>query len=126
MTTQDKGFSRVSYFSHWIRQNLPDSSTSFYVTDIDFLLMNFRLKKAMMVEAKSFNAPMKKWQQSCYSKLNQWISEGIKSDPDNWTWFGTHLITFEQTNFEDGKVWFDGELTDEKSLKDWFWFVLSL
>jgi hypothetical protein len=48
-----------------------------------------------------------------FKNLNNWIQKGIDHD---WTYLGYHLIQFENTNFNDGKVYFDYKEVTEKEI----------
>ena len=100
-------------FSGWVRQKLPDSSTGYMVTDIDFVFFNYRTKKMMICEIKTHNSSVKVWQKKFYEKLNTWIKKGID---DDWQYFGVNLITFEKTCFEDGDVFFNNKKVNEDEL----------
>lgn len=99
--------------SDWTRQNLPDSCTGFMVTDLDFILSNYKSKRIMLLEIKTRNTDIKPWQKNIFVNLNKWIQRGIC---DDWKFLGIHLIKFENTNFGDGRVWFDNILLTEDEL----------
>ena len=89
------------------------------VTDLDFLLYNYKTKKIMFMEVKTRHCELKRWQKIIFRNLHNWVKKGIDED---WTYQGYHLIQFENTNFEDGKVFFDYiESNEEKIIK-----ILSL
>ena len=113
MTRQEVTYSRDLGFSQWIRANLPDSKTGFMVTDLDFVVFNYKTKKLMFLEIKTRNSRPKEWQHQIFKNLHRWIKNGID---DDWTYLGYHLIQFENTNFKDGKVFFDYLVTSEAEL----------
>lgn len=43
------------YLSDWIREKLPDSANGFMVSDIDFVLFNYKTKKIIFIECKTHN-----------------------------------------------------------------------
>lgn len=116
MTKQETTGRRDLTFSAWIRVNLPDSSTGFQATDIDFVLRNWRTKKLMLLEIKTFHTPIKKWQQIVFSDLDVIFKNGIKSLL-NWEYLGWHLVMFEGNDFTQ-KVFFDDAEVTENELKN--------
>lgn len=100
--------------SGWIRQNLPDSSFGFYVTDLDFILYNWQTKKIMLLEVKTRNGEIKKWQKTIFIQLERWIRKGID---DGWAFLGFSTIKFENTFFDDGRVFLNGTLATEEQIK---------
>jgi hypothetical protein len=115
MTMQEKTGIRDLTMSQWVRKSLPDSSLGFLVTDLDFILYNFTTKKVMLVEVKTRNARLKKWQETIFSQLARWIKTGIDKE---WEFLGFHLITFENTFFNDGNVYLDGVKTTETEVRN--------
>ena len=112
-TREEKLNSRDLTFSGWIRKNLPDSNTGFMVTDIDFVLFNYKTKKIMIVEIKCRMAEVKTWQKKFYRLLLKWLTKGMDKE---WTFSGIHLIQFEKTFFTDGKCYLDRKEISEKDL----------
>lgn len=102
-------------FSRWIRQRLPDSSTGFSASDLDFILWNWKTKKVILLEIKTRNAQMKKGQRIMFELLAKWVEKGIDS---YWSFAGFHCITFEKTWFHDGFVYLDGEVITEIELAE--------
>lgn len=113
MTKQEKTGIRDLFFSQWIRNNLPDSSTGFLVTDIDFVLSNYKSKKIMILEVKCFNGQKQDWQDKIYNFIANCIKNG---KPDDWTFYGYHFIQFENNDFS-GKCFLDGKEISEAELK---------
>ena len=93
-------------FSQWIRDNLPDSSFGFMVTDLDFILYNYNTKKVMLLEIKTRNTNIRVWQRSIFDNFSKWIKRGID---DDWIYLGFHIIKFQNTFFNDGKCYLDNK-----------------
>lgn len=117
MTREEVTGTRDLTLSSWIRRNLPDSSTGYLVTDIDFLLHNFRTKKMMLLEIKTFHAPLKKWQENVFRALDFYIKTGVEAADNGWQYLGWHLIMFEEKDFSK-KVFFDDKEITEEELKN--------
>ncbi len=113
MTKEEIFFKRSLYFSQWIRKKLPDSNTGFIVTDIDFVLFNYKTKKVMLLEVKSHNDKVTYPQRQIYNCLDRWIKKGIDKD---WQYLGWHVVTFERGGFEYGRTYFDGKLVTESEV----------
>jgi hypothetical protein len=126
MTKQETHGIRSNRLSAFIRNNCPDSCTGYSVTDIDFLLMNFETKECMLIEEKCRNAEPSNNQHKMLEKLNKWIKIGVLMDDDDagWTFYGTHLIQFENESPHDGKVYIDHKLVNNDQLVKFLSFRL--
>jgi len=113
MTRKEVTRIRDLTFSSWIRKKLPDSSTGFSVSDLDFILWNWKTKKVMMLEIKTRNSKPRVGQKIMWQNINQWIKNGID---DDWKYLGFHLIVFEKTDFTDGKCYLNNKEITEKEL----------
>ena len=100
--------------SDWIRSNLPDSSMGFMVSDLDFILYNYKTKMCIFIEIKTHNAELRFWQSSMLKNLERWMEKGID---DGWLFGGVEVIKFENSSFQDGKVWLNEKETTEEELK---------
>ncbi len=115
MTRPEFSNTRDLTMSHWIRENLPDSSTGFLVSDLDFIMENYKTKNLMLLEVKTRNADLKEWQRRLFENLDRWLKKGIDED---WTYLGFHTLKFENTCFADGKCFFDNKQITEEKLKE--------
>lgn len=102
-------------FSRWIRRELPDSSTGFSVSDLDFIIWNWKTKEVMLLETKTRNAEMRAGQRWMFENIAKWIAKGID---DEWTFKGFHFVKFEKTWFDDGWVFLNGEPVTEHELRE--------
>lgn len=100
-------------FNTWVRNKLPDSSSGYSASDLDFILWNWQTKKYMLLEIKTRNTNIRTGQRYMWKNLNNWLKAGTSND---WEYKGFHLIKFENTNFEDGKCYFDNLLVTEIEL----------
>lgn len=100
-------------FSQWVREKLPDSSTGFSVSDLDFILMNFKTKKVMFLEVKLRDGQISWNQYNMWSLMSKWITRGVG---ESWEYLGFHLIQFTGLDFEDGKVKLDNKFVTEEEL----------
>ena len=113
MTRQEKHGIRDIYFSQWIRRSLPDSSTGFSVSDIDFMLWNWKTKSFALLEIKCRNVEPSVGQYKMIKNVHRWIKKGLD---DNWKYYGYNLITFEGDTFENGRVYLNKKEITEKEL----------
>jgi hypothetical protein len=113
MTRKEQTGVRDLTFSGWIRQKLPDSSTGYSVSDLDFVLWNWKTKKIMLIELKTRNSYPRMNQKKMWHNIHKWIKNGIG---DGWLYYGFNLIKFENTSFDDGRVWFNKQTVSETEL----------
>ena len=119
MTRKEITNHRDLSFSTWVRTNLPDSSTGFLVSDLDFILQNYNTKKIMLIEIKTHGCPLKTWQSKLFNQIDKWLKNGVDND---WQYYGFHVITFENTFFNDGKTYLDGVEKTENEIKKFLSF----
>ena len=113
MTRPELTSKRDLTFSGWIREKLPDSSNGYMVSDLDFILYNYKEKICMLLEIKTRNSNLKDWQRRLFANLSKWIEKGIDSD---WLFGGFHVVKFENSFFHDGKCWYDDREINEQEL----------
>jgi len=113
MTRKEVTGIRSLEFSDWVREKLPDSSTGYSASDLDFILWNWKEKKVMLLEIKTRMTMLRKGQDMMFRNISRWIKNGID---EGWEYKGFHLITFENTNFEDGKCFLDLKEINETDL----------
>lgn len=100
-------------FNLWVREKLPDSFTGFCASDIDLVLWNYNTKRFMIIEVKTRNQKIKKYQYIMWEKLNKWLKCSVN---DGWEYLGFHLITFKNLSFDDGAVFLDKKEVSEADL----------
>jgi hypothetical protein len=100
MTLQRK-YPGASNFSNWLRvQPGISSELGFVATDIDYIWSNYKTGYWMLIEEKcKFAEPS-----FCQNKLFHIIDKVAKADPN---YRGLHLIQFENTSPEDGRICID-------------------
>lgn len=114
MTRKEITGIRSLQFSQWVRDNLPDSSFGFLVTDLDFILYNYNTKRVMLLEIKTKNTNLKEWQKIIFNNLSRWIKNGIN---DNWDFLGFNVVKFQNTFFDDGECYLNNQKITENELK---------
>lgn len=119
MTRKEVVGKRPLDFSKWIREKLPDSSTGYSASDLDFILWNWKTNKIMLLELKTRKSYPRTGQRIMWNLLHRWINKGLD---DTWTYYGFHLIQFENSSFLDGKCYLDKKEIQEKELIDFLSF----
>lgn len=116
MTKREITGTRELEFSQWIRDELPSSKTAFMVSDLDFILWNYRSKRMMFIEVKTNSHDVFKFQRIMFTQMAKWIQRGIDQYRDGWSFLGYHEIVFERKNFQDGKCWLNKREVTEQQL----------
>jgi len=114
-TRQEQTGVRDLTFSRWIRRKCPDSSTGFMVSDLDFIIYDYKAKNIMFIEVKTRGAKLREWQRILFNHISKWVKNGISED---WKFYGFHTIQFTNTSFNDGLCKFDGVDVTENELLD--------
>lgn len=111
MTAQRQD-SHSTEFGLWLRQQPEiDSKDGYVATNVDYLWANYRTKTWMLIEEKRHNSHPKLWQKQLF-ELIDWCA---KKHP---RYKGFHIIQFENTSPDDGKITLDEkEVTKEQLVK---------
>lgn len=91
------------FFSNWLFQNLPSSSEWTIISNIDFVVCDYKTKKFFLLELKTKGNQMQPRQKWLYNMIhkrlwrtNTWV--------DDWTFVGSFCVCFSWNNFYDGSV----------------------
>lgn len=130
MYSNDEFISKYEqFFSNRLFKNLPKSSEWVIISNIDFVICDYQMKKFILIELKTKWNQMQQRQKGLYNmihrrlmKTNEWV--------DDRTFVWTYCICFEWTNFEDW--WVTIEWTnilkkpvDEQTLKSTLYYLLN-
>jgi hypothetical protein len=108
--TQKRWDEHSTEFGLWLRERKEiDSSLGYVATNVDYMWRNYKTGKWMLIEEKRFMAKVKRWQQEMF-KLLTWCA---KHHP---RFRGFHVIQFEKTSPQDGKIFLDGTEISEHDL----------
>ena len=108
--TRQRNDSHSTEFGLWLRQQPEiDSKIGFTVTNIDYLWLNYKSGLWMLVEEKRYGCKVRFPQDKMFSL----IDKACKSDKN---YMGFHIIIFEKTSPDDGKIWLDAEEIDKQQL----------
>ena len=106
-------------FSGWIRRNLTGRE-GYTVFDIDFVFRDYRRKLLQIVEAKTFRGKLTYLQERVIPDIDSIFEAGISAGKPEagWRWMGYHVVRFENTSPENGRIIWDGkEITREKLIE---------
>ena len=114
---------RDNNFSGWIRQRLPPSSDGVIVSDIDWIIANYKTKKLMLIEHKCRVGEPGQGQRRIFEMLHATIIAGLPSAYPDWEYLGFHLLQFPGEGFnspnpdtKDSFCYFDREKMTEAQL----------
>jgi hypothetical protein len=110
--TRPRYDSHSTEFGLWLReQEEIDSKEGFVTTNIDYLWSNYKIGLWMLIEEKRYNSKPSKPQHNLF----QIINKAAWNDPN---YKGMHLLVFENTSPDDGKIFLDKqEITKEELIK---------
>ena len=108
--TQKRRDEHSTEFGLWLReQEEIDSSLGFVATNIDYVWRNYKTGDWMIIEEKRYGHKPKFYQLEIFKLLN-WC---CKHHPK---FHGMHVLVFENTNPDDGKIFWDGEQISRSKL----------
>lgn len=89
-----------------------DSGLGFVTTNIDYVWRNYKTGDWMLLEEKRFMSDVRRWQKELFVLVDKGCRLLMKH------YKGFHLLVFEKTNPEDGKIFLDRkEVTKEDLIK---------
>lgn len=113
--------------SDWFRRRCPHSSTGFVCTDIDMVFYDYKRKYIMVVEIKKMNNKPTLTQRQVLRIVHDCLKNGIQELYPDYTYCGTHLLTFERMFFDEGRVyWNNKEVTEDEVLHNLSTFCMGV
>ena len=108
---------RSTEFSKWIRQKLPEANTGFCVTDLDWIMWNWKTRRLVILEEKTRMGSIKTWYRKFLQDVMHPALKVYCADNDI-DYRGIHLVQFENEDPEDGKIYLNGkEVTEEELIE---------
>lgn len=114
-----------AYWLEWTSTHLPDR-IGFFITDIDTLVRD-KDNNTMFLEIKRKGRKCAGHQKNSFSLIHRTFMDGLEKNNNRpevhgntWTvtYYGFHLLTFENTTFENGRVYWNGkEVTEAEVIK---------
>jgi hypothetical protein len=101
--TQERRDGGSTEFGLWLRRQPEiDSNLGYIASNIDYVWKNWKADTFMLIEEKRYGWAPKHYQWKIYEHIDSLLA-GSKG------YYGFHLLIFENTNPDDGKVWLDGD-----------------
>jgi len=117
MTTQRRDGNPPSEFSEWFRKQPEiNSKLGFLNTNIDYCWRDYKSGYWMLIEEKRYKHLPPKWQMESFKVVDSSIGSSYYK--------GFHLIVFEKTSPNDGRLWLDTEEISKERLIDFLRFEL--
>jgi hypothetical protein len=102
-------------FGLWLRGQLPNQKTNvtciesdinhgYVTTNLDYVWYNYNSGKLMLIEEKRYNCSLTYSQNKVFQLLDDLI---LKSKYEKY--YGFHVLRFQKTNPEDGKIFWDDD-----------------
>lgn len=108
--TQKRRDDHSTEFGLWLRnQKEIDSSLGYVTTNIDYVWTNYKTGQWMFLEEKRYNHKPPFYQERIFKMLGN----VAKHDPN---FCGFHVIIFEKTSPNDGKIYIDGNAVSKEEL----------
>ncbi len=99
-------------FGLWLREQKEiDSKCGFVATNIDYLWRNYKTRKWMLLEEKRYLSNLSFSQRDSFKILHK----ACVGSPD---YLGMHLLVFEKTDPEDGRIFWDRQEISKLQLLD--------
>lgn len=100
-------------FSNWLREQpeIDSYNNKFFATDIDYVWVNRKKQKYMMLEEKRNG----KMPSKCQARVFQNIDSKCKKDK---RYCGFYCIVFENTSPENGKIYLYGDMKNFDNKKE--------
>ena len=109
--------SHSTEFGLWLREQPEiDSALGYIATNIDFMWRNYKSKLWMLIEEKRYMSKVKRWQMQMF-KLIDFFCSADKN------YRGFYILTFENSNPDDGKIYLDGNEITRQELLDFLRFT---
>ena len=109
--------SHSTEFGLWLREQPEiDSALGYIATNIDFMWRNYKSKLWMLIEEKRYMSQVKKWQMQMFKLIDMFCS----ADKN---YRGFHVLTFENSSPDDGKIYLDGAGITKRELLDFLRFT---
>lgn len=97
--TKKRNDNHSTEFGLWLREqpNI-DSQLGFLATNLDYVWTNYNSGKWMLIEEKRYMSRCKPWQRNLFNTVHKSINKDS-------LYKGFHLLQFEKTSPEDGKIY---------------------
>lgn len=115
--TRKRNDTHSTEFGLWLREQKEISSeVGFIATNLDYIWSNYKTKEWMLIEEKRYKAKRTFVQCNLFSVLHNSIKDS--------KYKGFHVIQFEKTSPQNGKIYLDGKLISKQNLIKFLQFKL--
>lgn len=108
--TRQRNDSHSTEFGIWLRkQRQIDQKLGYLTTNLDYIWGNYNKQKWMLIEEKRYGNPLRQAQKDMF----ELVDECCKTDS---RYKGFHVLQFENTSPEDGRIIWDGNEISKQQL----------
>jgi len=108
--TRQRNDAHSTEFGLWLRQQKSiDSLYGFVATNIDYVWENYKTGDWMLIEEKRYGRDISYPQRIAFNRIHGLCKGDTK-------YHGMHLLVFECTSPDDGKIWLDRREIDSHEL----------
>ena len=99
--TRPRNDGHSTEFGLWLRQQKGiDSALGYLASNLDYVWKNYKTGDWMLIEEKRYQTTPKRWQRDIFQQVHSLCCADTK-------YHGFHLLVFENTSPDDGKIWLD-------------------
>ncbi len=103
-------------FGLWLRrQNEIASSIGFIATNLDYIWCNYKTGEWMLIEEKRHGGILKLFQKQLFDRIDKLCRQDK-------LYHGFHILVFQNTNPDDGKIWLDGKVITKEQVLEFLQF----
>jgi hypothetical protein len=103
-------------FSQFMYKFRVEANSGFTFVDIDTILRNYEKQTFALMEVKCKQSPLSYAQKKIFNEIDQALRRGTG---DGWTYVGFYVLSFENTSFDDGKAFINGQEISGDEFKLW-------
>lgn len=103
-------------FSDFMYKFRVEANHGFTFIDIDTILRNYEKQTFALLEIKCKQAPLSYAQSKIFKEIDFFLRRGVSN---GWTYVGFYLLQFENTSFETGKAFLNGQEVTSDDFKTW-------
>jgi hypothetical protein len=108
--TGEEGFSNFMYAYR------DECNVGFTYVNFDAIIRNYHKKTFALLEIKCKQAPLSYAQGKIFNEIDAALRRGMG---DGWQYLGFYILQFENTSFDDGKAFLNGQEITGDEFKMW-------
>ena len=103
-------------FGLWLREQPEiDSGLGFVATNLDYIWANYKTGEWMLIEEKRYGREPQLYQRQLFEKVDKLCRQDK-------LYRGFHILVFQHSNPDDGKIWLDEQPVTKDQLLDFLQF----